>query len=102
MSGDAQWLIEAIEQKHLLIYSRRGNTALLEPQAYALRRGNQEVVIAYVVKGNTHIAERENWLVLGIGENLLPDSRKQFSVVREIPRHIQEQVQAVYYRAKAK
>jgi len=102
MSGTATWLIEAIEEKQMLVYSHRNNTALVEPQAYALRTGNQEVVIAYVVDGHTHIAERDNWLVLGTGEHLVPDSRKKFSVAREIPRHIQEQIRVVYYRAKAK
>lgn len=103
MSGNAQWLIEAIEKKQL-IYSRDawGNIHTLEPHLYGLALGNQEVVIAYQVDGGRRNAPSQGWAQHGLSSDLWSDSKKRFAAVREVPAHYRERIRTIFAEASSR
>ncbi|WP_136419955.1 hypothetical protein [Herbaspirillum sp. ST 5-3] len=104
MSGDASWLIEAIEQRKLVQRMQRSQVTLFEPQAYVRVAGGRDALIAYQVEGETrHHAAPHQWFVLILdAEALVPDPKRRFSAAREIPPNYQAQIQKLYLRAKSK
>lgn len=104
MTGREKWLIEAIEQRHLVQRLIRSQVTLFEPQAYARVRGGKDALIGYQVDGaSRYHAVPNQWFVLLLDEeSLVPDSERRFSAARVIPPHIQEQFQQLYLQAKGR
>jgi hypothetical protein len=104
MSGDATWLIEAIENRKLVQRLMRNQITLFEPQAYVRIGGGRDAMIGYQVAGaSQYHAEPNQWFVLPLDEGgLVPDPARRFSAVRKAPPHIQDLIQKIYLQAKAK
>ncbi len=103
MSGTAQWLIEAIQNRWIVQKVERGQSYLYEPHVYARAMGNREVMIGYQIRGDAkyHSASDE-WHVLSLSAVEPYDSKTRFATVREVPQEKLAMAQEIYCQAKAR
>lgn len=98
MSGDAQWLIEAIEQMHVVEYRNGQDFVLLEPYIYARVPGKGDAVIGYQVPRQRvyHSAPEGGWIEIAASELSRLAKAQRFASSRTVPQHLRARAIEVY------